>query len=254
MSLTPPNPFYTIGMDYQGGGGGFGGGTPITPQSSAGGRNSAGGGRARKSYDEQTVQPVTISMIMSSQTDASDDGQVLQDGRKLHHVKVVGAVRTCENFSTNCVYQIEDGTGLIEVKQWVDNVSDVQAVQELRNACMKDNIYLACIGQIKDYDGKKMIAADHVRPVTTGNELTYHMLEVVYAGEQSKRQSAFVAPQAPQMQGVGFGAPIQQQTAVGSGGVKDAVLTFVKTDGEMSEMGANVQDCIGRLQTRSSGW
>ena len=246
-------------MDYQGGsggGGGFGGGgggTPmgVSPPSSAGG-GGGGGGRARKSYDEQTLQPVTIGMIHASQSDASDDGLQLPDGRKLYHVKIVGAVRSCDNFSTSCVYNIEDGTGLIEVKQWLDNLTDPQAVQDLRAACSKEHIYLACTGQIKDYDGKKTIVADAIRPIANGNELTYHMLEVVYTAEQSKRQNSYVAAPPP-MQGVGFAGstvPMQQQTgaAVGGGGVKDAVLLFVKSDGEESEVGANVQTCIGRLQ------
>jgi hypothetical protein len=38
----------------------------------------------------------------------------LADGRKLYHVKLVGAVRSVEDFSTNVVYEVEDGTGLME--------------------------------------------------------------------------------------------------------------------------------------------
>ena len=244
-------------MDYQGGGG-FAGGTPtgVSPPSSAGGGRSSGGGRARRSYDEQTLQPVTIGMIQGSRTDPTDEGTLLlPDGRGLHHVKVVAAVRSVENFSTSCVYSVEDGTGLMEVKQWLDNVSDCQAVQDLRAACSKEHVYLACTGQVKDYDGKKMIVADAIRPVASGNELTYHMLEVVYTAEQSKRQNSYVAaPPPPPMQGVGFGgggAPIRQH-AVGGGGVKDAVLLFVKNEGERDEVGASVQSCIGRLQGQFS--
>jgi len=226
----------------------------VSPPSSAGGRG--GGGRARRSYDEQTLQPVTIHMIQSAQSDANDDGLQLPDGRKLHHVKIVAAVRTFENFSTNCVYGVEDGTGLIEVKQWLDDVSDCRAIQELRAACSKENIYLACTGQIKDYDGKKMITADSVRPIANGNELTYHMLEVVYEAEKSKRQNSYVQPAPVMQQGVGFsgnaGAPIQQQSSVGGGGVRDADLTFVKTDGEKTDEGASVQDCINRFQSSFS--
>lgn len=233
----------------------------VSPPSSAGGNRSGGGGRARRSYDEQTLQPVTIHMIQTAQSDADDDGLQLPDGRKLHHVKIVAAVRSFENFSTNCVYGVEDGTGLIEVKQWLDNVQDCRAVQELRESCSRENIYLSCTGQIKDYDGKKMITADAVRPVANGNELTYHMLEVVYEAEKAKRQNSYVSPTAGMM-GVGFsgnaGTPLQQQqqlqqsSSVGGGGVKDAVLNFVKTEGEKTDEGASVIQCVNNLRGQFS--
>ena len=261
------------GMDYQGGGfGGGGGGTPMMmggggasqspPVSSSGGRGGSGG-RPRPSADEQTVHSVTISMIQSAaaSSGSDEDGLQLPDGRKLHHVKIVGAARSLEHFSTNCIYNIEDGTGLMEVKQWADANVDCQALQDLRNECSKENIYLACTGQVKDYDGKKMIVADSVRPVVNGNELTYHMLEVVYQAEKAKRLNLYVPPVAPGMQGIGFGgsamggAPIrpqQYQNSYGAGGVRDAVLAFIKLEGNKTEAGANVQQCIHSLMGQYS--
>ena len=261
-------------MDYQGGGfGGGGGGTPMMmgggtsqspPVSSSGGR-SGGGGRTRRSADEQTVTPVTISMIQSAAAPvgSDEDGLQLADGRKLYHVKIVGAARNLENFSTNCIYNIEDGTGLMEVKQWLDTNNECQAIQDLRNECSKDNIYLACTGQVKDYDGKKMIVADSVRPIASGNELTYHMLEVVYQAEKAKHQNLYVQPVAPGMQGIGFGGPAmggaplhapqyQQSFSGGGGGVRDAVMTFIKLEGDKTEEGANVQQCIHSLMAQYS--
>ena len=217
-----------------------------------------GGDRTRRSPDERTVHSVTIAMIHSatsaSGTDIGEDGLQLPDGRKLHHVKLVAAARSVENFSTSCIYNLEDGTGLMEVKQWAgNNNGDCQALQDLRQECSKENIYLACTGQIKDYDGKKMILADSVRPIANGNELTYHMLEVVYEAEKAKRQSMFVSnlPQQQQQQGIGFGGssigggggvPLHHTHT--NGGVRDGVLMFVKQEGEKTEEGANVQYCV----------
>lgn len=255
-------------MDYQGGGG-FGGGSSASPpmQMRPGGGGtgispmSAGrsGSQSRASNDEKSLQPVTIGMIHSSQTDQSDETLHLADGRRIYHVKIVAAVRTFENMSTNCIYTVEDGTGLIEVKQWQDNTIDCQGIQDLRAACAREHIYLACTGQVKDYDGKKTIVADSVRPIANGNELTYHMLEVVYTAEQYKRQNQF-GSQLPPMQGVGFGgipntgARIPQQSNMGDGGdgVKDAILSYVRTNGEHTEIGVSVQSCIGAMHARFS--
>jgi replication factor A2 len=249
------------GIDY--GGGGFSVSGDGGPSPSQGGFGGGGGGRSssRKSYDEQTIQPVTISMCFSSSSDDDGTGELLEDGRKLHHVKIVGAVRNIEDFSTNCLYNIEDGTGLIEVKQWIDT-NDCSALQEIREACLKDGTYLSIVGQIKDYDGKKTIVADSVRPVSTGNELTHHMLEVVYAAENHKRMnsSAYGANMLMKHHGgKGFGvmqtgSPIQQYVSHSgvNDSLRDAVLTFIRKEGDGSDTGASVPLCIQMLQGRYS--
>ena len=245
------------GMDYQGGdnnnayggGGGFNnnsGGDFGASQSPGG-----GGGGARRNYDEQTCIPVTARMILASQPDMSDNTQLkLEDDRKLYHIKLVGAVRGVEQTSTAVVYQLEDGTGLVDVKQWLDE-TDCTALQELREASQKDHIYVKVVGQLKMYNGTKQILASSVRPVNTGNELAHHFLEVVYSGEKYKHDSTIVQPTSPMMTGtgaygsgsvggVGFGGsgsggrtPLMQQSGGGGSGdaLRDTVLNFIQQNG-----------------------
>jgi len=254
------------GMDYQGGGGGGGGGG-FQSQSGgggfAGGGGSQSGGRARRSYDEQTCIPATIRMVLSSvPSDPSEGGTgslQLDDGRKISRVRIVGAIRSYEDMSTNCLYSIEDGTGLVEVKQWLDD-SACSAVSELRAQTLKEHIYVKVVGTVKDYDGKKQVLADCVRPIKTGNELTHHVLEVVYSGEKHKRATSYVpSPQGAFMGGgVGFGGPVGGGVGVplaagggaGSAGgdnLRDAVIHFIRTEGDAREEGVDVQECIRRL-------
>ena len=210
MSLSIQN----TGMDYQGdaggtGGGGFqnygGGGSP--QQSSQGQQQ-----RSRRSYDEQTLIPVTIKMALGAVNDASsgsgndgnNDGNLcLADGRKLTHIKLVAAVRSIVDGSTNVLYELEDGTGLIEIKQWFDD-NDCTYLQELKTQTLKENIYVKVVGQIKLYDNKCMIIANSIRPLISnnngngsgsgsgGNELTHHMLSVIYSAEKYKRSMDIV--------------------------------------------------------------
>lgn len=247
-------------MDYAGGGG-FGGGDGI-PSPSQGRSGGGGGSGGRKSNDEQTVQPVTVQMCLASHPDEDGSGEVLADGRKLHQIKLVGAVRTYEDFSTNCLYGIEDGTGLIDVKQWIDT-NDCSAMEKLRQSCAKEGIYLTIIGQIKDYDGKKTIIADSVRPTLSGNEITYHMLEVVYAGETYKRMSSSSGMYGGSnmgLSGIGFGnngigkgAPIQQFNNHNSNdSLRDIVLQYIREEGAYTETGANVPLCIQQLEGKHS--
>ena len=99
-------------MDYHGdnGGGGFSAGGGGGSQPASGGRSST-----RRSPDEQAVLPVTWCMLLQATT--VDDRPQLADGRFLHRVRLVAAVRSFEDMSTNIEYQVEDGTGLVRVKQ-----------------------------------------------------------------------------------------------------------------------------------------
>lgn len=230
-------------MDYQGdmgGGGNYGGGY------GGGFENSGGGGgtpRARKAYDEQTQIPVTARMILNAQSNA-ENTLALADGRELYHVKYIGAVRNCEDASTNATFSIEDGTGLIDVKQWSD-ANDCPAVVDMRAKCMQDNVYVKVIGQVKDYDGKKTVVAQTVRRLDTMNEFTHHMLEVVYSAEMYQRKDSIVGGGVPTSMnggggvgfggGVGGGAPVAQATNMGNGDdVRDQVLNYVRNEGSES--------------------
>ena len=227
------------GFQSGGGGGGYGGsqGNSNTPQ------------KARRAYDEQTMIPVTVQMALSAHPDpAGGDGTLqLPDGRNINSVQLVGAVRAVNDQSTNVLYQLEDGTGLLDVKEWL-NDNDCTALAEIRQQTLQENIYLKVVGQIKDYEGKKMLVASSVRPLATGNELSHHMLQVVHSAEKFKRADSIVAPGLSSSGGgVGFGNTSMMQTnSAGGGGdsLKDQVLDFIKREGEASDMGANVLDCI----------
>jgi replication factor A2 len=202
-------------------------------------------------------------MALAAEPDESAEGtgsMMLPDGRKLYHVQLVGAVRSVEDFSTNVVYEIEDGTGLVEVKQWLDE-NDNTAIQDMRKETLHEHIYVRVVGTIKEYDGKKTIMADAVRPLSTGNQLAHHMLEVVYSGENSARKNR--APAASTMQqgaGVGFGqqgASLQNRGAplaasASGGSLRDSVLNYIQQQGDVSEAGANLQACIRMLSNQHS--
>jgi replication factor A2 len=219
-------------MDYQGGGdaGGFSTNSSYNNISSQGGGK---GGGNRKSYDEQTLIPITAKMLLSTVTN-SVGALALADGRELHQVKLIAAVRSVADNSTNITYEVEDGTGLVEIKQWNDD-NDCKALQDMRALCTQEHVYIKCVGQIKDYDGKKTLVADRVRIVNSVDELTYHFLEVVYSAEKNKRAGSFVGVAAPTSMraGVGFGgAPVAQASGglVGDS-VKDQVLNYIKEQG-----------------------
>ena len=224
-------------MDYQGdtGGGGF----ASSSQPGSGGRSST-----RRSYDEQSVVPVTAAMMLSSRV--VDDRPQLADGRVLHRVRFVAAVRNFEDMSTNVEYEVEDGTGLIKVKEWLDDHKENAQTAEIREQTKQEHVYIKITGQLKDYAGSKQVIADSIRPLKTGNELAHHMLEVVYMEQQyrQKQQKPAFTP--------GFGQPTTgrplQATANGeSDNLRNKVLDMIK--GHHSESGLNIDACVKMLST-----
>lgn len=198
---------------------------------------SPGGENRRKATDEQTLIPVTIRMIIDA------TGSVLADGREPHQIKLVGAVREVASQSTSNVYSIEDGTGLIEVKEWVDATNDNSTVARMREEASQDTVYVRIVGKMNDYDGKKQVVAYSVRKISSGNKLTHHLLEVVHSAEKFKKGTQIVgAPNLMRgagnmMQGAGNGyggqgsAPTPVQSMGGGGGdnLESNILNFIRS-------------------------
>jgi hypothetical protein len=75
----------------------------------------------------------------------------LKDGRPLHMVKHVGAVR---NFCMNIKHvqiDVEDGTGLVWVILWKEQ-KECTAQRQMIHEC-NSNCYIRVIGEVKDYYG-----------------------------------------------------------------------------------------------------
>ncbi len=97
-------------------------------------------------------------------------------------VKLVGAVW---NFRVNIKHiqvNVEDGTGLVRVILWRKE-KECTAQHCLIDKC-NSYCYICVIGEVKDYYGVHEIIAFNVRPVSSGNEVTHHFLEVAYSLEK----------------------------------------------------------------------
>lgn len=104
------------------------------------------------------------------------------DGGEINHVLFVGQVRNISSQSTNITYKIDDGTGEIEVKKWVDSATrDSMETDEKGPGDGKSEVvlngYARVFGAIKTFANKRYIGAHSVRPLTNLNELHSHLLE-----------------------------------------------------------------------------
>jgi hypothetical protein len=129
---------------------------------------------------KHTLIPVTAKLIHSAVWDS--ERFVLKDGRPLHMVKLIIAVR---NFCVNIKHlqiDVEDGTGLVRVILWR---KEKECTAQL---CLIDkrnsNRYIHVIGEVEDNYGVPKIIAFDVQPVSSGSEVIHHFLEVAYSFEK----------------------------------------------------------------------
>ncbi|ORX37236.1 hypothetical protein BD324DRAFT_650842 [Kockovaella imperatae] len=153
---------------YGGGGGGFvSGGSPYGSQGSQDG--------AKKNRSNQTLRPVTIKQILEAdQAHPSADFTI--DGQEVGSILVVGSVRNSNNSATKVSYEVGDGTGYIDVNQWLDTADDEGGKMD----GISQDKYVSILGSIKVFGGKRQISATHIRPITNHDEVFNHLLKAVY--------------------------------------------------------------------------
>lgn len=133
--------------------------------------------------DNKTLRPVTIKQILDASSPYPEAPYQI-DSADVANVLFVGQVRNISAQSTNVTYKIDDGTGEIEVKKWVDSaMADTMDTDEGNKGPadgkneVKLNGHARVFGAIKSFGNKRYIGAHSVRPMVDINELNCHLLE-----------------------------------------------------------------------------
>ncbi|EPQ30444.1 uncharacterized protein PFL1_01970 [Pseudozyma flocculosa PF-1] len=186
------NPY---GQNYATGGGASGGGGFMA--------GSQGDSPSGKRAGNSTLRPVTIRQILNADQPHPDADFTL-DGTELGQLTFVAVVRNVSRNATNVSYSMEDGTGQIEVRQWLDSSSD----DNQKASEIDQNMYVRVLGTVKSFQNRRSVSAGHLRIIEDFNEVMFHKLDAVYAHLSLTRGSANGG-------GVGGG--------VGAGGIKKDV-------------------------------
>ncbi|KAK3400105.1 hypothetical protein B0T20DRAFT_407846 [Sordaria brevicollis] len=132
------------------------------------GGSQAGGNK----YSEDNLRPVTIKQLLDFQENFPGAEPAI-DGQPLSQVTFVGQVRDVKQQATNITYTIDDGTAEIDVKKWIDSEAD-------GNVVIAPDAFVRVWGRLKAVGSKKHLSAQFIRQIEDYNEVSYHMLEVVY--------------------------------------------------------------------------
>ncbi|KAG4302573.1 hypothetical protein PCK1_001157 [Pneumocystis canis] len=128
-----------------------------------------------KRSNGNTLRPVTIKQILEA-SQQHPDAEFKIDGIEINQLSFIAVVRNISIQSTNITYRMEDGTGLIEVKQWLE-MEAIMDDNPKKNIDIIPDTYVRVIGQLKAFNNKRHIGAHHIRTITDLNEVQYHFLE-----------------------------------------------------------------------------
>ncbi|KAG9246058.1 hypothetical protein BJ878DRAFT_498660 [Calycina marina] len=160
---------------------GYGGGYTNTSHAGAEGGGFMGGSQTgsqdtpngQRTYGKDTVRPVTIKQALAA-TFAHPTAEAKIDGADVTSLSLVGLITKVSAQATNTTFSLDDGTGTIDAKQWVDS----DAGQENAKSMPTDGDYVHVWGTLKDFNGKRHIGVRTIRLIGKDfNEITHHMLE-----------------------------------------------------------------------------
>ncbi|KAL8769514.1 MAG: hypothetical protein Q9209_004575 [Squamulea sp. 1 TL-2023] len=132
-----------------------------------------------------TLRPCTIKQVLDA-TQPHPDADFKIDDVEVQQLTFVGQIRNISTQTTNITYKFDDGTGTVEVKQWID--SDAAGVMDMgegggsskSNAGLVENEWARVWGRLKAFNNRRHVGAHVIRPVTDKMEITYHLLDATY--------------------------------------------------------------------------
>jgi replication factor A2 len=95
-------------------------------------------------------------------------------------ITFVGQIRNVSTQTTNITYKVDDGTGTVEVKQWIDSdasTSDQGGMEDINKSKLVENACCRVWGRLKAFNNKRHVGAHVIRLITDYNEINYHLLE-----------------------------------------------------------------------------
>ncbi|CAH8500294.1 unnamed protein product [Dicrocoelium dendriticum] len=158
------------------------GGFPAGPDYGGGYMAStAGSSIAKKPGNLGNVVPCTCAEILAATQEG--DRFISPAGIEFSQVTVVGVVRSVTESATRIEYEIDDYTGpYMPVKLFLEDQDTPQAVPQSRP--FRELSYTRVCGHVRIFQGSKHIIAFRAIPINDINEITTHILEVIFARMQ----------------------------------------------------------------------
>ncbi|KAH9484363.1 Replication factor A protein 2 [Psilocybe cubensis] len=122
-----------------------------------------------------SLRPFTIAQLNKA-TQAHTDAEWRVDDVEIGQITVVGQVVSIQKQTTNCVYMIDDGTGKMEARHWVDNSNEDDSS---RFGEITEGHYVRVTGGLKSFGKKRYLNTTHIREIRDAHEIYFHILEAI---------------------------------------------------------------------------
>ncbi|KAG9000806.1 replication factor A protein 2 [Tulasnella sp. 427] len=100
------------------------------------------------------------------------------DGVECAQLTFVGQIHNVNHQATNLVMTLDDGTGQVEARQWLESSSmDLDQIMEKQG--IQENEWIRVMGTVKHFGGKRHFNAMVIRPVKDPHEIYFSLLEAL---------------------------------------------------------------------------
>ena len=124
----------------------------------------------------QTLTPVTIRQLYNA-TQQQPEDIFKVDGKELNQVTLVGQIVSSQIQSTTLELLIDDSTGKIDVKQWLE---PDEGNGDAHRSQFKEGVYVRVVGHLRAFQQRRNIMAFRIQPIDDWNEITFHLLEAIH--------------------------------------------------------------------------
>jgi len=173
------------------------------------------------------------------------------DARELNQITIVGMILAVTEAATNVSFNVDDGTGKIEVRIWLDSEEPAESANEKR-AGWRVGAYIRVIGHLRSFNNKRSVMAFRIQPIVDLNEITYHLCECVYVHLQNTKgnlqgSSSNTSTTAPTSFANAYSAP---QATLNShlSDIHGQVLTVIRTLAAHRSEGISVQQIASQVK------
>ncbi|KAL9049784.1 MAG: hypothetical protein Q9162_007031 [Coniocarpon cinnabarinum] len=215
---------------------------------------------ARREYGADTLRPLTIRQINTA-VQPHPDADFIIDNASIKNFTFVGRIRSSRSQPTNHLFTLDDGTGEVEVKLWIDpEVMQIDTEGDNSGGRgaeknLKEGVYARVFGKIDQYGNKRHVGARAVRAVSDYNEVQVHLLEAAVVhlqmtrgppgGQKNVNGVSEGGMQGVEMNGGGMGYGARQLPS-GLSNASRRVYHCLSTSNQTNE-GLHMQDIAGRL-------
>jgi len=193
------------------------------------------------------IVPVTTAQILTAK---HDDEVFISGNVELSQVTFVGLIASLNETATRIDYLIDDMTGPpLEVKQFNHNDADENdQAQNGVSLALPVNTYVRVNGLIRAFGGKRSVNAHKITPVTDMNEMSCHIVDVIYANASNSKQHQAAA--VPAHGGADKRGAVSMETGgqiAGLSPLQSQVQIIIRSD--QSEGGCSIDDICQQLRS-----